>query len=204
MRSDLRLLQCLQDYYARHRAMPAFAEAAQLAGIAAVSTVAGMVSRLKGQGYLKATSTGRLQPGARFFERALVSSVRAGHPAPVEDLIPEGLLIDEYLVDAPSRTILLSVKGESMTGAGLLPSDIVIVKRGAPARPGDVVIALVDGEYTIKYLAVDEAGGFYLKSGNPAFADIRPQHDLELYGVVVGQFRKYQPPPPTRSASVTQ
>lgn len=204
MRSDLRLLQCLQDYYARHRAMPAFAEAAQLAGIAAVSTVAGMVSRLKGQGYLKATSTGRLQPGARFFERALVSSVRAGHPAPVEDLIPEGLLIDEYLVDAPSRTILLSVKGESMTGAGLLPSDIVIVKRGAPARPGDVVIALVDGEYTIKYLAVDEAGGFYLKSGNPAFADIRPQHDLELYGVVVGQFRKYQPPPPTRSAPVTQ
>ena len=133
-----------------------------------------------------------------------MSSVRAGHPAPVEDLIPEGLLIDEYLVDAPSRTILLSVKGESMTGAGLLPSDIVIVKRGAPARPGDVVIALVDGEYTIKYLAVDEAGGFYLKSGNPAFADIRPQHDLELYGVVVGQFRKYQPPPPTRSASVTQ
>ena len=66
VRSDLRLLQCLQDYYARHRAMPAFAEAAQLAGIAAVSTVAGMVSRLKGQGYLKATSTGRLQPGARF------------------------------------------------------------------------------------------------------------------------------------------
>jgi repressor LexA len=192
MKSDNRVLACLQDFYARNRALPSYAEAARLCGLPAVSTVAGVIARLKEQGFLQASDTGRLRPGKRFFERSLANTVQAGLPASAEEVLPEGVLIDEYLVDHPSRTVLLTVKGESMTQAGLLPTDIVIVKRGAPARPGDIVVAIVDGEFTVKYLALDGSGEFYLKPGNPSFPDIRPREGLEVFGVVIGQFRRYR------------
>jgi repressor LexA len=59
-------------------------------------------------------------------------------------VLPEVFSIDEYLVDSPSRTIMLRVRGDSMVGAGLLPGDTVIVKKDAPASSGDIVVAMVD------------------------------------------------------------
>lgn len=76
-----------------------------------------------------------------------------------------------------------------MIDAGILPRDTVIVKRNAPASIGDIVVAIVDNEYTVKYLAKDEKG-FYLKAGNAAYPAIRARDQLELYGLVVGVFRK--------------
>jgi len=72
-----------------------------------------------------------------------------------------------------------------------LSRDIVVVKKGAPADVGDIVVAIVDQECTVKYLAKDETG-FYLRPGNNAYPDIRLTESLELFGVVVGQFRKYK------------
>lgn len=191
MRNDETVLSCLRDYYAQKRGLPSFAELSRRSGLA-VSTLAGIVSRLKANGYVTANDTGRMQPGKRFFERVLANTVRAGLPVPAEEVLPEGILIDEFLVDSPSRTLLLSVRGESMTMAGLLPDDIVVVKRGALAREGDIVVAIVDGDYTVKYLALDTQGRPYLKAGNPDFADIHPCDELEIFGVVTGQFRRYR------------
>lgn len=102
----------------------------------------------------------------------------------------EGLNVDAYLVDQPSRTVLLTVKEDSMIEAGLMPGDTVVVKKGAPTKPGDVVVATVDNEFTVKYLAYDRHG-FFLKPGNRAYVPIRSKDDLEIYGLVVGMFRKY-------------
>jgi SOS-response transcriptional repressor LexA len=77
-----------------------------------------------------------------------------------------------------------------MVAAGLLPGDTVVVKRGAPAKAGDIVVARVDGEFTVKYLAQGRSG-FYLKPGNVEFDDIRPKDELEIVGRVTGSFRKY-------------
>lgn len=185
-----RVLAAIQDHFARHRAMPSFGEVARALSLS-VSTVAHHVDALKTSEFLGATSTGRLVPGKAFFQRTVVSSVRAGMPAYADDSAPEPLLIDEYLVDAPSRTFLLTVKGESMRDAGLLPGDIVVVKRGALATPGDIVVVNANGEGTVKELAQHPSGELYLRARNSDFPDIAPAEGFEVMGVVVGQFRRY-------------
>lgn len=185
-----KVLTAIQDHFAKQRAMPSFADVARAVGIS-VSTVAFHVNALRANGFLGATSTGRLVPGKAFFQRPLAGSVRAGLPAFADEPASEGLLIDEYLVDTPSRTFLLTVKGESMVDAGLFAGDIVVVKRGALATPGDIVVVNVLGEGTVKELAQDEAGELYLRARNPAYPDIAPAEGFEVMGVVVGQFRRY-------------
>jgi repressor LexA len=191
MKNDEHVLECLRGYYAHKRSLPSYAELGRQAGLA-VSTLAGIVNRLKANNVLAASATGRLEPGKRFFERSLVNHVQAGFPVPAAEVLPEGILIDEYLVDSPNRTVLLTVRGESMTGAGLLPGDVIVVKRGAVAREGDIVVAISDGDYTVKYLKLDVNGGAYLGAANAEFEDIRPQDELEIFGVVTGQFRRYR------------
>jgi repressor LexA len=146
---------------------------------------------MKATGHLESSPDRRLQPGKRFFDRTLVDSVRAGLPPPANDVLPESFNIDAHLIEIPSRTVLLTVKDNSMTDAGLLPGDVVVVKKGAPAGVGDIVVAIVDQECTVKYLAKDEAG-FYLRPGNGSYPDIRSMDSPELFGVVVGEFRKYK------------
>lgn len=73
MKRDVDVLHKLQDYFAANQVLPSFSEIAKLIGVASTSTVASIIQRLKDQGYLNALDTGRLRPGAKFFERMLVS-----------------------------------------------------------------------------------------------------------------------------------
>lgn len=187
---DIEYLGKLRDYYAKHRVLPSFATIATLVGLKSTSAVDAMVKRMKAANYLDSTPDKRLQPGKLFFEREILDSVQAGMPRPANDSRSEAMSIDEYLIQNPSRTVLLTVKGDSMLDAGLLPGDTVIVNRAAPAGEGDIVVAIVDNEFTIKYLARDK-NGFYLKPGNKGYPPIRPKEQLEMYGLVVGMFRKY-------------
>ena len=78
-----------------------------------------------------------------------------------------------------------------MIDAGIMPGDTVVVEKRGPASVGDMVIAIVDNEFTLKKLG-NEKGKFILIPANPAYPVIRPKNDLEIFGVVVGQFRKYK------------
>lgn len=187
---DLEYLGKLQDYYAQHRVLPSFTGVAKLVGLKSTSAVAAMVNRMKVSGLLDQGEDRRLQPGNRFFEREIADSVRAGLPQPANDSIEQILSVDEYLIKSPSRTVLLTIKGDSMIDAGLIPADTVIVEKSAPAKPGDIVVAIVDNEFTVKYLAHDKKG-FYLKPGNKAYPIIRPSDSLVMFGLVIGAFRKY-------------
>lgn len=187
---DNEYLGKLRDYYAQHRVLPSFTSVAKLVGLKSTSAVAAMVGRMKAAGFLDQSPDRRLQPGKRFFEREVADSVRAGMPQPANDVLSDVVSIDDLLIKSPSRTVLLTIKGDSMIEAGLLPGDTVIVERGAPSSPGDIVVAVVDGEYTAKYLAKDK-GGFHLKPGNKDYSLIRPKDGLEVFGRVVGVFRKY-------------
>lgn len=188
---DEEYLGKLRDYYAEHRGLPSFAAIGKLLNLRSTSSVAAMVKRMRDVGYLESGHGGRIQPGDRFFERSRSEvPVPAGIPQAAQDVTSDTVAIDTYLIDEPSRTLLIRVKGDSMVNAGLLPDDTVVVKRGAPAQPGDIVVARVDGEYTIKYLARDKKG-FYLRPGNDAYTDIKPKEELDLFGRVVGAYRKY-------------
>lgn len=187
---DTEYLHKLQDYYAEQGVLPSFSKIAALIGLKTTSAVSALVDRLKATQHLASTPERRLIPGARFFERALVDTIRAGVPMPSHDVRSDVISIDSHLIQKPSHSILLSVRGDSMVDAGLLDGDTIVVVKGAPHKVGDIVVAIVDNEFTVKYLAHDKRG-FYLKPGNKAYAPIRAQDHLEVYGLVVGSFRKY-------------
>jgi repressor LexA len=192
MANDTDYLARLQDYYAEHRTLPSFAAIAQLLGFKSKNAVTALVSRFKLQGYLESAPDRRLKPGMRFFERVFAeSSVRAGFPSPAGDEKHDTITIDEFLVERPSKTVLITVKGDSMIDAGILPDDVVIVEKRQLANVGDLVVAIVDNEFTLKTLG-KENGEFVLYPANKAYPTIRPKGQLEIFGVVVGQFRKYK------------
>jgi len=190
---DAQYLAKLRDYYAVYHVLPSFAAVAKLVGFRSTSAVAAMVGRLKREGFLESSPERRLQPGKRFFESVLADSVQAGMPQPANEGPSVGYDIMKRLVKVPSRTVLLKVRGESMIDVGLMPGDYVVVQKGAEAKLGDIVVAMVDREYTVKYLAQDH-DGIYLRAGNKEYRDIRPKESLETFGVVVGSFREYRGP----------
>jgi SOS regulatory protein LexA len=190
MSNDRSYLASLQDYYARHRALPSYASIGDLLGLRSKSSVAALVARLKLAGYLDSTPDRRLAPTRRFFERPFAGEpVQAGLPNPVADAPADALTIDDYLIERPSQTVLVRVKGDSMIDAGILDGDLVVVEKTAAAKRGDIVIAIVDNQFTLKRLDLDR-GRFVLKPENKAYPVIRPEDSLEIFGVMVGLVRK--------------
>lgn len=190
MSNDRSYLSSLQDYYARHRALPSYASIGDLLGLRSKSSVAALVARLKLAGVVESTPDRRLAPTRRFFERPLAASpVQAGMPNAVEDGATDALTIDDYLIEHPSRTVLVRVKGDSMIDAGILEGDLVVVEKRSSARRGDIVIAIVDSQFTLKRLDL-ERGRFILRPENKAYPVIRPEGALEVFGVMVGLVRK--------------
>ena len=191
MSNDATYLAKLQDYYADNNVLPPYSTIMSLLGLRSKSPVAALIARLKLQGFLESTPEKRLKPGKRFFERPIYDSVQAGAARQADDSRYDTITIDEYLVESPSNTVLINVKGDSRIDAGIMPGDTVVVEKRGPASIGDMVIAIVDNEFTLKTLG-NEKGKFVLIPANPAYPVIRPKNDLEIFGVVVGQFRKYK------------
>ena len=190
MSNDRSYLTTLQDYYARHRALPSYASIGGMLGLRSKSSVAALVARLKLAGFLESTPDRRLAPTRRFFARPLADTpVRAGLPEAVEDADAEALTIDDYLIERPSSTVLIRVKGDSMMDAGIFYGDLVVVEKRPSAHKGDIVVAIVDNQFTLKRLDL-EAGKFILRAENKAYAPIRPEGALEIFGVMVGLVRK--------------
>ena len=188
---DREFLEKLQDYYAEHRVIPSYSVLAGLWGVSAKSWVSECVKRFEEAGFLDWTPDKQLKPGRRFFERRVADApVQAGQPhaaaAEGYDLVSS---IDEMLVREPSRTELIRVKGDSMVEAGIHEGDYIVVEKGKHANPGEVVVAIVDNEFTVKYLD-RERNEFVLKPANKAYPVIRPRGHLEIYGVVSGLVRK--------------
>ena len=187
---DFEYLEKLQDYYAEHKVIPSYSVLATLWGISAKSWVSECVKRFEEGGYLDWTPDRQLKPGARFFERRLAdSTVQAGLP---NSAISDGydlITIDDWLVKIPSKTALVRVKGDSMIEAGIHEGDLLVVEVQPNANVGDIVVAIVDNEFTVKYLE-REKDGFVLKPANKAYPVIRPRGRLEIFGVMAGLARR--------------
>lgn len=121
------------------------------------------------------------------------SKISAGFPSPCDDHIAKRLNIHDYLVDQEEATFLVTVTGLSMRDAGLLPKDVVVVDRSKNATIGNIILAVVDGEFTIKQLTLGKNGHPVLLPANPDFKpiEIKDGMDFEIWGVVTGSIRKY-------------
>lgn len=185
-------LHRLQAYYARHQSFPAYARLGEILGMASKSAVHKLLHRLQALGFLDRSADGIWVPGERFFGRPFSEHpVLAGYPDMAGEHDAEPFYIDRYLVEDPGRTLLVPVRGDSMTNAGILDGDVVVVERCDHARAGALVIALIDGGYTLKRLAM-EGSTPVLHPAHPDYPVLRPTHDFRIFGVVVGLVRKYR------------
>jgi len=112
--------------------------------------------------------------------------IPAGFPSPAEPYIERPLDLNEYLIQHPAATFFIRVSGHSMINAGIHDQDILIVDRSLEPKPNKIVIAVIDGEMTVKRLKKDELGNFFLASENPDYPDIevKAESDVTIWGVV--------------------
>ena len=120
------------------------------------------------------------------------ASVPAGFPSPALDHMEQHLSLGTLLDLHASHTYVVSVSGDSMTGAGIFDGDHLIVSRGLPARPGHVVVACLNGDIFVKRLA-QEQGQFILRSENSAYSPryILENDELMIWGVVTHSLRNH-------------
>lgn len=113
------------------------------------------------------------------------TSVCAGFPSPAEEFSSASIDISKLLVEHPQATFLLRVAGHSMADYGIFDGDLIVVDRALRARHGHIVVAVVDGDFTVKKLHMLH-GVVRLKAGNPTYPDITPKEGqaLEIWGVV--------------------
>ncbi|HEY4515086.1 MAG TPA: S24 family peptidase [Candidatus Paceibacterota bacterium] len=116
--------------------------------------------------------------------------VEAGFPSAAEEQDLDTTTLDDYLIENREATYMLTVKGDSMYDAGIREGDMVIVERGREARSGDIVIASVEGAFTMKYYR-KRGGQIILEPANSKYKPIVPQGKLEIVAVVRGVVRKY-------------
>lgn len=189
---DAEYLARLQDYYADWKSIPSYASLCEVFGIASKSWVKAILDRLGKAGFIERTPDGVWVPTRQFFARPFAeSSVQAGMPVSVTATQGDYYVIDELLIDKPSTTTLIPVKGDSMIEAGIHDGDVAVVEKRHTANLGDIVVAIVDNEFTLKTLD-KERGQFVLRPANPTFPVIHPQGSLEIFGVLVGLIRKYR------------
>jgi DNA polymerase V len=118
--------------------------------------------------------------------------VCAGFPSPAEDLGAQRIDLTQVLITHPQATYFLRARGQSMIDAGIFDNDILVVDRAVKPRHNHVVVAVVDGDLTVKYL-YQRAGRIKLKSANPTFPDILPKEGqtIEVWGVVTSTIKQF-------------
>ncbi|MBI5406181.1 MAG: repressor LexA [Nitrospirae bacterium] len=181
----------ISNFYQSKRRMPSFSEMGELTGIRSKGAVSKFINKLIQGNVLRKDEKGKLIPGSIASAARVLGTVEAGFPSPAEEELADTMSLDDFLIQNPQATFLLKVSGDSMSGAGILPGDMVIVDKGQTPRSGDIVIAEVDGEWTMKYLR-KRGSDVALIPANPKYKPIKPQRELRIAGVVTAVVRKYK------------
>lgn len=181
----------LQEFYLEHQRMPSYAETARLLNLRSKNAVFRLVEKLRRLNILDKDATGRLLPKNLAAPIKLLGTVEAGFPSPAEEELLDRVSLDHWLVTNSAATFLLNVTGDSMSGAGILPGDTVLVDRALTPKNGDIVIAEVDGAWTMKFF-YKEGEKIVLRAANPKYPPIKPRRELKLGGVVTAVIRKYR------------
>ena len=180
----------ISGFYQQTGRMPSFSEIGEILGLRSKNAVSKLVSRLEEINVLERDKTGRLIPGSIAYPVKILGTVEAGFPSPAEEELADNISLDDMLIQNRAATFLLRVSGDSMSEAGILPGDMVIVDRGQTPKSGDIVIAEVDGQWTMKYLR-KRGDKVALIPANPKYKPIIPKSELKISGVVTAVVRKY-------------
>lgn len=183
-------LDALRSFYRRNRRLPTYSEMCRIFGYSSKNAAFRLAKKLIDEGYIEKDDSGRLTPRGERFGIPLVGYVQAGFPSPAEEELIDTLSLDEYLIDKPEASFLLKVSGDSMVDAGIFEGDLVIVERGMRPKNGDIVLACVDSEWTLKYFRHSKEGP-ELVPANSKYPVIRPEGELSIGGIVRAVIRRY-------------
>tara|TARA_B100000963_G_scaffold232003_1_gene202583 strand:- start:568 stop:963 length:396 start_codon:yes stop_codon:yes gene_type:complete len=112
--------------------------------------------------------------------------VSAGFPSPADDYKEEDIDLNEYLIKNPFSTFFIRVKGNSMINSGIQDQDLIVVDKSLIAKPGNIVIAIIDGKFTVKRLD-KKNDEIYLKAENHNYPDLelKNYNNVQIWGVVI-------------------
>ncbi|MEI6041950.1 MAG: LexA family transcriptional regulator [bacterium] len=187
--------QKITNFYRSNRRMPCYSEIMSLLSFKSKNAVFKLVNKLIDDGIIEKDSTGKLSPRHIFGEVSLLGVVEAGIPTTAEEEVLDTLSLDEWLLDgkSSSSTYMLEVKGDSMIEAHISEGDYVLVERiegGKQIKDGEIIVAEIDGGWTLKYLKHDKHGKIYLQPANKKYSNIYPEYDLQIAAVVKAVIRK--------------
>jgi len=184
-------LSKLKSFHTKQKRLPSFSEIQNLLGYSSKGGVSRLIDRLVEKGIIEQDSKGRIIPTPLFQGGVKVlGTIQAGFPSPAEEELADTLSLDEFLIRKPQASYLVKVTGDSMIEEGIMPDDLVIVERGREPKSGDVVIAQVDGEWTMKFY-IKKGRDVILKAANKKYPPIKPKEELVIGGVIVACIRKY-------------
>ncbi|TSC86171.1 MAG: DNA polymerase V [Parcubacteria group bacterium Gr01-1014_8] len=193
----------LAGFYRSRQRMPTFSELMKLWGYKTKSAVNYRIEALIEEGVISKDGSGKLLPQNLEEGVKMLGLVEAGFPSAAEEELLDVMNFDEYLTPNKEMSYILKVKGDSMIEAGIQPGDMVIVERRSAYKPGQIVIACIDSEYTMKYLrkrglpaatrgfAAQAGEQYYLEPANKRYRALYPKESFRIEAVVTAVVRKY-------------
>jgi SOS regulatory protein LexA len=179
----------LESFYKSNKRMPTYSEMMKLFGFKSKNAVFKIVEKLIDAGLVAKDHLGRLVPSSSFGEIQMAGLVKAGPPSEVEEMA-ETVNLDDFLVGKKELTYMLEVDGDSMIDAHIEKGDHVLVERATNAKDKEIVIAEVDGEFTMKYFR-RQGDKIWLEPANKAYDPIYPEETLNVVGIVKAVIRRY-------------
>ena len=180
----------IESFYKEENRMPTYSEMLRIFGFKSKNAVFKIVGKMVEAGLVEKDHLGRLVPTDSFGEVPMLGLVTAGLPATVDEELADTVSLDEMLVGKKEFTYMLEVDGDSMIDAHIEKGDMVLVERCNTARDRQIVIAEVDGEYTMKYFKKSGAKA-WLEPANKNYKPIYPKHSLNIIAVLKAVIRKY-------------
>ena len=184
------LFNKIKRFYQNNKRMPSYAELADILGYKSRNSAYKLIKRFISDGFIAKDAAGKIIPSNLFYSTKVLGTVEAGFPSPAEEELSDTMNLDEYLIGNKEATYMLKVRGDSMIGAGIMEGDMVLVERRSNAKEGEIVLAEVDGQWTMKYLRKKE-GKAFLEAANDKYKPIVAKETLNIAAVVIAVIRKY-------------
>ncbi len=181
------LLTPLKNFYRKNRRLPSYSEMLKIFNVASKRTIYEYVQQLIDEGFIKRVNK-KLSPTKRFFALPVLGMIQAGFPILAQQS-RSYLTLDEYFIEKPDNSFLLKVHGDSMINAGIFEGDLVVIEQKGDFKTGDIVLAEIDNEWTLKILK-KEKGRTYLEAANPIYPPFYPKQELKIHGIVRAVMRK--------------
>ncbi len=179
----------LESFYGQNKRMPTYSEMMKLFNFKSKNAIFKIVEKLIEAGLVAKDHLGRLIPTKSFGEIQMAGLVKAGLPSEVEELT-DTINLEDMLIGHKELTYMLEVDGDSMIEAHIEKGDYVLVERSSHAKDKEIVIAEVDGEFTMKYFRERE-GKKWLEPANKNYQSIYPEQSLNVIAVLKAVIRKY-------------